>query len=50
MHSTVTKTLVVRLFSITFKTIIMRTLDSNALSARVKTSKAYAWNSKRRYR
>ena len=50
MHSTVTKTIVLRLFSITFKTSIMRTLDSNELTSRVKQSKAYAWNSKRRYR
>ncbi len=51
MHSTVTKQIVVRLLTITFKTtIIMRTLDSNALTSRVKNSKAYEWNSKRRYR
>jgi len=27
----------------------MRTLDSNQLTAKMKTSKAYSWNSKRRF-
>ncbi len=32
------------------KTTIMRTLNSNQLTEKLSTSKAYLWNSKRRYR
>ena len=54
MQSTVTYLFLFRLSNITIKqkikTTIMRTLNSNQLTEKLSTSKAYLWNSKRRYR
>jgi hypothetical protein len=50
LHSTVTKHIYGRLYSITNKIKTMRTLNNNQITQQLSTTKTYNWNTKRRFR